>query len=224
MATDPEPRDFDELTQIIEDESNRLGAGAEDRARLALSGTTVATAMTMLEKATQDEVEDMDKPAADLVFMRKALQADMVRDLSAAQVILQQDAEAAIVAGYTTGLMGRAAIRDEQSNEFAALVSIEDQDIETLHNYPVLGHSIAEWSRQHSTQLHWDVQGTLGSPLSGSRASRDVRGKLASATLKFARAAGQLIIDSYLAGTQAAEIEWRQFERELAKRKRERGQ
>lgn len=214
------PDDFAELIDAFADEAQEHRARAEMQAMRSLDATSIAAARQVIETVLADKGRGFQEGIADMEDVRRAVEPELLRDLSQAQQISRDVWREAIIAGYETALVGRMYIFNAESDILSIEVEVTDDDRAQLQQFPVLGHTLDEWARHHVGALHWALSGIMVQPVTRDSQLSQIPEAIRAEISTFSRRTGEIARDAYLAGTKAAAMEILALQREAARRSR----
>lgn len=197
--------------------NRREEQAADERAAEAARGATTALSSTMRDAAQAAiEVALGDSGAGllleriqDAAQVRNAIEQPLTEDLLLESARVLNELEAALAAGYTMDLEGRAKIFNDETSGNPIVAEVTDADLQVVQSFPINGRSPEEWSRRLAEQLRWDVEGAVLAPVNGSATKLSALPvELEAVQLAHARNVKRLVSDAFFAGTQAATIEF----------------
>jgi hypothetical protein len=202
-------RTTEELAEQHADRADALGGEAQAALSSSLSRTTLKASREAITAATSSRSTDdpVAEQGADAQSVTSNTAATLAEDVAAAARELRQLLDQAMLAGYGEDLAARVAIFNK-SAPVTLEASVTDEDVEALRGYPVQGHPIDSVVQRESMQLDFEARGAIVQPATNQAPLADLPEALDTISRGYGQRAGQWVTAAYMAGTQAAQIEF----------------
>ncbi len=197
---------LDALRAAEETEAAGLAERAAEIGAAAIQATTLVSAQLAVEAVQANAGRgNLGEPAADLRALRTdarlllQLAGDLARAQASAEAILLD----ALRRGYETDLRGRAQATEDDATALTIAVTIDEQELRDLVDYPILGHTAPETAKHLAARLRFDLDGALAAPLTGKIDPAAIPASLGEVSRRHGERLGAACREAYFAGAQA---------------------
>ena len=199
-------------------ESQALQAAAEAALSDVLSTTLLEASRQAIRAATGDRsaLDVVREQVADQRSVSVATAWQLAVDVAAARDQCLSLLRGAIVAGYRADLLARTeALSEQVGRELVASVTAED--VAALEWYPILGHTAAAIADREAADLDFGARGAIAQPATSTAPLADLPQALDTVQRLYGQRCGGWVLNAYLAGTQAAQLELHEVAAGLAR-------
>lgn len=212
MVSPGVPREtFDRIVDQIEERAKSVNASAAAEIGRVWTQPIIAATQVAVDAALSETTRTaLGEAADDRARVKAAIELPLNSALSDAYAVMLRLLADAIINGYETGLTLRAEAHNQGGGD-QANVAVTAEDRTELMRYPVLGHTTQQWVGRLIGQAQWDYESIALQAVTGQNELRTLPQRLAELNAKVSASVGSAAEQAFLAGTQAAAEEWRQY-------------